>query len=234
MNPDGTNVEIIGHNYRNSYEQTVTSFGDVFQNDNDDPPACRDELRDGDANAGFASADGKRTWDADKRPGQTTPIAEWRQDDPGTMPSGDVYGGGSPTGVAFYENGALGDTVGWLLSCEGRPQRRLRLPPEAGRRGLQTRAVRFPHDSNKEGIRRLRLLGGRAHRRVEDAVPPLRRRVGPGWRDLCRRLVRRARGRPRHDGQRRSPARSTASRRRASSPWCRSSTSPRPTARSPR
>ena len=41
MNPDGTNVKIIGHNYRNSYEQTVNSFGDIFQSDNDDPPACR-------------------------------------------------------------------------------------------------------------------------------------------------------------------------------------------------
>ena len=47
MNPDGTNVEIIGHNYRNSYEQSVTSLGDVFQNDNDDPPACRVSLGDG-------------------------------------------------------------------------------------------------------------------------------------------------------------------------------------------
>ena len=37
MNPDGSGVHIIGHNFRNSYEQTVTSFGDVFQNDNDDP-----------------------------------------------------------------------------------------------------------------------------------------------------------------------------------------------------
>ena len=41
MNPDGTNAEIIGYNYRNSYEQSVSSLGDVFQNDNDDPPACR-------------------------------------------------------------------------------------------------------------------------------------------------------------------------------------------------
>ncbi len=30
MNPDGTNAEVIGHNYRNSYEQSVTSFGDLF------------------------------------------------------------------------------------------------------------------------------------------------------------------------------------------------------------
>jgi putative heme-binding domain-containing protein len=119
MQPDGTKVTIIGHNYRNSYEQTVTSFGDVFQSDNDDPPACRVSAVLEYGNAGFASADGKRAWRADMRPGQTIPVAEWRQEDPGTMPAGDVYGGGSPTGVAYYENGALGKKFeGMLLACE--------------------------------------------------------------------------------------------------------------------
>jgi putative membrane-bound dehydrogenase-like protein len=108
MNPDGTNAEIIGHNYRNSYEQSVTSLGDVFQNDNDDPPACRVSWVMEYANFGFSSNDGQRSWQADRRPGQTTPVAEWRQDDPGMAPVGDVYGGGSPTGNVFYENGALG------------------------------------------------------------------------------------------------------------------------------
>ena len=108
MNPDGTNAEIIGYNYRNSYEQSVTSLGDVFQNDNDDPPACRVSWVMEYANFGFSSNDGQRTWQADRRPGQSVPVAEWRQDDPGMMPAGDVYGGGSPTGNVFYENGALG------------------------------------------------------------------------------------------------------------------------------
>jgi putative membrane-bound dehydrogenase-like protein len=119
MNPDGTNVQAIGHNYRNSYEQTITSVGDVFQNDNDDPPCCRvaNILEYG--NAGFASRDGKRSWQADRRPGQNNPTAHWRSEDPGTMPPGDVYGGGSPTGIVYYENGALGDKWnGLLLSCE--------------------------------------------------------------------------------------------------------------------
>jgi putative membrane-bound dehydrogenase-like protein len=108
MNPDGTNAEIIGSNYRNSYEQSVTSLGDVFQNDNDDPPACRVSWVMEYANFGFSSNDGQRTWQADRRPGQSVPVSEWRQDDPGMTPSGDVYGGGSPTGNVFYENGALG------------------------------------------------------------------------------------------------------------------------------
>ena len=117
MNPDGSNVEIVGHNFRNSYENTVNSYGEVFQNDNDDPPACRTSYVLEYGNAGFFSADGKRTWQVDRRPGQSTPTAHWRQEDPGTMPSGDVYGRGSPTGIAFYENGALPTSYrGTLLS----------------------------------------------------------------------------------------------------------------------
>ncbi|HAV63450.1 MAG TPA: dehydrogenase [Verrucomicrobiales bacterium] len=119
MNPDGTQVYIIGQNFRNSYEQAVTSFGDVFHTDNDDPPACRATWLMEHANMGFSSFDGKRSWGADRRPGQDTPTAQWRQEDPGTTPPGDVYGGGSPTGVAFYEDGALGrDYRGMFLACE--------------------------------------------------------------------------------------------------------------------
>lgn len=119
MNPDGTHVEVIGHGFRNSYEQTITSFGDVFQNDNDDPPASRTTYLQEYGYLGFFSRDGSRHWTADRRPGQDIPTAEWRQEDPGTIPSGDIYGAGAPTGIAFYENGALGKKWrGLLLSCE--------------------------------------------------------------------------------------------------------------------
>jgi putative membrane-bound dehydrogenase-like protein len=119
MNPDGTNVEPIGFNFRNSYEQTVTSFGDVFQNDNDDPPAARTSYLMEYGNAGFFSKDGKRNWQADRRPGQVTAIAEWRQEDPGTIPVGDVYGNGAPTGIVVHEGDQLGAKWrGVLLSAE--------------------------------------------------------------------------------------------------------------------
>jgi putative membrane-bound dehydrogenase-like protein len=119
MRPDGRDVEVIGYNFRNSYEQTITSFGDVFQNDNDDPPACRTTFLMEYGNMGFFSADGQRMWNADRRPGQTIPVAEWKQEDPRTIPAGDVYGGGAPTGMAFYEGDALGAKWrGVLLSGE--------------------------------------------------------------------------------------------------------------------
>jgi putative membrane-bound dehydrogenase-like protein len=119
MQPDGTGVEIVGFNFRNSYEQAVTSFGDIFQNDNDDPPACRTSYLMEYGNLGFFSRDGKRWWNADRRPGQSIPTAEWRQEDPGVIPAGDVYGGGAPTGIVFNEGDGLGRKYrGMLLSAE--------------------------------------------------------------------------------------------------------------------
>jgi putative membrane-bound dehydrogenase-like protein len=119
MNPDGTNVEIVGHGYRNSYEQTVTSRGDLFQNDNDDPPACRTSYILEYGCAGYFSRDAKRGYRSEARSGVEHWQNHWRQLDPGTMDVGDVYGGGSPTGVTYYENGALGDHyVGSLFTCE--------------------------------------------------------------------------------------------------------------------
>ncbi|MBL9206506.1 MAG: HEAT repeat domain-containing protein, partial [Opitutaceae bacterium] len=123
MSPDGTDLRIIGHGFRNSYEQCVTSFGDVYQNDNDDPPACRTTWLMEGGFMGFFSRSGKRTWEADRRRGQSIPVAQWRQEDPGTLPPGDVYGRGAPTGIAYYENGALPDRYhGLLLSAESRLQ----------------------------------------------------------------------------------------------------------------
>jgi len=58
-------------------------------------------------------------WNADRRPGQDIPTAEWRQEDPGVMPAGDVYGAGAPTGMAFYEGDAFGpEWRGTLFSGE--------------------------------------------------------------------------------------------------------------------
>ncbi|MCP5549097.1 MAG: c-type cytochrome [Akkermansiaceae bacterium] len=118
MDPDGSDAEIIGHGYRNSYEQCVNSMGEVFQNDNDDPPACRTSYVLEYGSAGYFTREG-RFYRTVKRPGQEHWRNHWRQDDPGTFDAGDVYGGGSPTGIVFYENGALGKShAGTLLSCE--------------------------------------------------------------------------------------------------------------------
>ncbi len=133
FNPDGSGVQIVGHGFRNSYEECLSSFGDMFQNDNDDPPACRVTWLMEGGFMGYFSKDGLRTWQADKRPGQTVPIAHWRQEDPGSLPAGDIYGRGSPTGIAVYENGALpAKYAGTLLSAEARQRVVFSYQPKLG------------------------------------------------------------------------------------------------------
>ncbi|MFN0126380.1 MAG: PVC-type heme-binding CxxCH protein [Verrucomicrobiales bacterium] len=151
MNPDGTGVEILAHNLRNSYENCVTSFGDIFASDNDDQPACRTFAVIEGANYGFASRDGWRSWQADRRPGQSLMTASWRQHDPGVAPAGDIYGGGAPTGIVFYENGALGPHhEGTLLLCESARNTIFGYKPE--RQGAGWKLERFDFlTTNKDG-----------------------------------------------------------------------------------
>ena len=180
MNPDGTNASILGHNYRNSYEQTINSFGDMYQSDNDDPPACRVGYILEGGNAGFSSADGKRTWGADKRPGQDTPTAHWRQEDPGTMPPGDVYGGGSPTGVAFYENGALPEKWrGLLLACEAGKNVVFGYIPKPDGAGFKLERFDFLTSNQERKWAGSDFLGGKATGEIKTMFRPSDVCVGP-------------------------------------------------------
>lgn len=151
IDPLGYQMEVVGHNYRNPYEQTITSIGDMFMNDNDDPPACRTTWLMEYGNLGFKSADGQRTWQSDIRPLETTASAEWRQSEPGTIPAGDVYGSGSPTGITYYENGALGKKYqGLLLSCEALHNVVFGYYPEAKGAGYELKRFDFLKSSDSQ------------------------------------------------------------------------------------
>lgn len=121
IKPNGTGLTVLGHNFRNSYELTLDSYGNMWQNDNDDDgnKGVRVSYLMEGANMGYASADGTRRWQADRRPDQETIKAHWHQEDPGVLPLGDNTGAGSPTGVAFNESDLLGEKYrGMLLACE--------------------------------------------------------------------------------------------------------------------
>ena len=137
INPDGTGLTAIGHNLRNTHDMAVNSFGDVYQNDNDDPPHCRATWLMEYGNLGYAGLfDGSRSWQETAKSWETpgsrlwdwsghsqlgrrhTP-SHWRENYPGTMPPGTIYGSGAPVGAAFYEGDALGPRMrGTFLSCE--------------------------------------------------------------------------------------------------------------------
>ncbi|MCA9124762.1 MAG: c-type cytochrome [Planctomycetales bacterium] len=117
IEPNATDLKVLGHNFRNPYEVCVDSMGDVWQTDNDDTAACRVTWVPEGANLGFASADGTRSWQRDQRPGQSIEVAHWHQDDPGVTPAGDVYGPGAPTGLMRYEGDIFGPEFRGLLVC---------------------------------------------------------------------------------------------------------------------
>lgn len=120
MNADGTGLKVMGHNFRNSYESAIDSYGNLWQNDNDDQVvACRTSWLMEGGNAGYFSTDGTRYWQADQRPWQNIFTAHWHQDDPGVMPAGDKSGAGAPTGIVLNEGDALGEQYrGLLLSAD--------------------------------------------------------------------------------------------------------------------
>ncbi len=118
---DGRGLSVLAHNFRNCYEVAIDSFGDLWQNDNDDDgnQGCRIAWLMHGANQGYASADGRRSWEADRRPGQSILTAHWHQDDPGVLPLGANTGGGGPTGIALLESVELGEPfAGALFSCD--------------------------------------------------------------------------------------------------------------------
>ncbi|MDP7302051.1 MAG: hypothetical protein QGG09_03060, partial [Pirellulaceae bacterium] len=137
INPDGTGLTAIGHNLRNTHDMAVNSFGDVYQNDNDDPPHCRATWLMEYGNLGYAGLfDGTRSWQETAKSWETpgsrlwdwsghsqlgrrhTP-SHWRENYPGTLPPGTIYGSGAPVGAVFYEGDALGPKLrGTFLSCE--------------------------------------------------------------------------------------------------------------------
>lgn len=119
-NSQGYGLRVMGHNFRNSFEITIDSRGDIWQNDNDDEvQTCRTTWLMENGNAGYFSQDGTRTWQADRRSGQDIFTAHWHQDDPGVLPAGDNTGAGSPTGILINEGDGLGENYkGMLLSAD--------------------------------------------------------------------------------------------------------------------
>ena len=101
VRPDGTGLEIVGHNFRNPYELTVDSFGNIWQSDNDDDGnewVRINYVMEG-GNHGYWGPGGKR-WREDRG-------THFHQEDPGVVPTLLRTGAGSPSGITIYEGNLL-------------------------------------------------------------------------------------------------------------------------------
>ncbi|MBI3819402.1 MAG: DUF1080 domain-containing protein [Planctomycetes bacterium] len=150
----GTGLAPLAHNFRNNYEVAIDSFGNMYLSDNDDDgnQGCRTVWVMEGGNYGYFSSDGSRYWSADRRPGQSTPVAHWHQDDPGVMPAGCINGAGGPTGVAIYEGSLMPALRGAVLNCDaGRNVVYAHMPAADGAGyKLEQKILITPSENNKD------------------------------------------------------------------------------------
>lgn len=131
-NMDGSEFEVLGHNFRNNYEVCIDSFGTLWQSDNDDDGnrGVRVNYVMEFGNFGYTDeitgASWGTAWEKAKAKGASEterPIYHWYQYDPGVVPNLLVTGNGSPTGISIYEGRLLPEVFrNQIIHCDAGPK----------------------------------------------------------------------------------------------------------------
>jgi putative membrane-bound dehydrogenase-like protein len=107
---DGSNVEVLGNNFRNPYEVAVDSYCGLWQSDNDDDGnrGVRINFLMEYGNYGYRDKITGGNW-RERRPNweDEIPLRHWHLNDPGTVPNLLQTGSGSPCGIIIYEGDML-------------------------------------------------------------------------------------------------------------------------------
>ena len=109
---DGSNFEVLGHNFRNNYEVAVDAFGNMWQSDNDDDGnrGVRINYILEYGNYGYTDEMTGAGWRARRvNMEDSIPLQHWHLNDPGSVPNLLQTGSGSPTGMLVYEGDLLPD-----------------------------------------------------------------------------------------------------------------------------
>ncbi len=109
-NPDGSQVECLGDNFRNPYEVAVDSYGTLWQSDNDDDgnKGTRINYVMPHGNYGYTDEMTGAGWQSNRANREDSiPLRHWHLNDPGVVPNVLQTGAGSPTGIVVYEGNLL-------------------------------------------------------------------------------------------------------------------------------
>ncbi|MCK5443681.1 MAG: PQQ-dependent sugar dehydrogenase [Maribacter sp.] len=107
---DGSNVEVLGYNFRNPYELALDSYGGIWQSDNDDDGnfGTRINYLMEYGNYGFKDMLTGDNWRVRRTNWhEEIPKRHWHLNDPGTVPNLLQTGSGSPCGMLIYEDRLL-------------------------------------------------------------------------------------------------------------------------------
>jgi putative membrane-bound dehydrogenase-like protein len=120
--PDGSNVEVLGHNFRNNYELTADPYGTIWQSDNDDDgnKGTRINYVMEQGNYGYTDEMTGAGWSARRtNMEKEIPFRHWHLNDPGVVPNVLQTGSGSPAGITLYEGTLLPETFqGQIIHAE--------------------------------------------------------------------------------------------------------------------
>ncbi|MFT3881541.1 MAG: HEAT repeat domain-containing protein [Gemmatales bacterium] len=103
-NTDGSNLELLAHNFRNQYEPAVNSFGTMFVSDNDDDGSMQTRI----CHVMYGGDYGY--WPRNRGD------HHWHEDQPGVVHKTLRTGFGSPTGLCWYEGKLLHGAFSRLLA----------------------------------------------------------------------------------------------------------------------
>jgi putative membrane-bound dehydrogenase-like protein len=121
-----SNVETLGHNFRNNYEVAVDSFGAMWQSDNDDDgnKGVRINYVMDHGNFGYTDEKTGAGWQAKRTNLETEiPKRHWHLNDPGVVPNLLQTGAGSPTGILVNEGTLLGvPFTNQIIHCDAGPR----------------------------------------------------------------------------------------------------------------
>ncbi|MGB7324426.1 MAG: PVC-type heme-binding CxxCH protein [Rubripirellula sp.] len=122
---DGSNFEVLAHNFRNNWETTVDSFGTLWQSDNDDDgnQGVRINFVMEQGNYGYRDEITGAGWRDDRMNiEQEIPFRHWHLNDPGVVPNMLQTGAGSPSGICVYEGRLLPERF-WdqIIHCDPGP-----------------------------------------------------------------------------------------------------------------
>lgn len=124
-NLDGSDFEVIAHNFRNNYENTIDSFGGIWQSDNDSDGNFGVRLNYilEYGNYGYQDEITLANWKADRVSAHPEiPKKHWHQNDPGVVPNFIQTGAGSPTAITVYEGELLPEIFhNQVIHCDAGP-----------------------------------------------------------------------------------------------------------------
>lgn len=156
-NVDGSQFEVLGHNFRNNYEVTVDSFGSLWQSDNDDDgnKGVRINYVMEFGNFGYVDEITGAGWRTPRTNLEAEiPLQHWHLNDPGVIPNLVQTGAGSPTGICFYEGTLLPEIFrNQPIHCDAGPNVVRAYPTERVGAGYTAKIVNILHGARDNWFR---------------------------------------------------------------------------------